>query len=910
VTAQIVGRETELEAIGRFAARDGTRALVLTGAPGMGKTTLWEAGGAIAGFDGARVLVARPSGAEARLAFAALIDLCEDVDEAALAQLPPPQRAALEVALLRAEPGTVPPEPRAIALALLNLLRALAAERPLLIAIDDLQWLDPSSEDALVFAARRLDSEAIGLLLARRPRRRTPLERVLDRRLERIEVGPLDVDETRRMLADRLGLSLPRSQLQRIVDAAEGNPLYALELGRTLLEHGLSDGELPLPHSLDRLLGRRVGALDPEARGLLLAVALAPDLREGELSALSGHDAVEDAVEAGLLRIDAGRVRTAHPLLAAAARKRSRASERRAIHGRLADTLEDQPRRVLHLALATDRPDPALAAQLDAAAGEASARGARRQAVRLADHALRLTPGDAPERPERLLALAGHLCTAGEVRRLTELLEPAIPSLPPGAPRARGWLLLSEAEGAGPQTVDEVERLLDRALEEAQTDPELRSGILARRADNAASSRITRIHEAEGFAREAMSCAVGCGRDVQRYALYALGWTRAMAGHAIDDLCERSSAIADPAAYITLSPERVAAQRLVWRGEIEAARAALFPLLAAADDRGEPTSYALMRLHVTELELRVGDWAAAARRLDEWAESAERDLLIRPMYQRCRALLAAGLGDENETKRWARNAVSRAEVTGSRWDWLEAQRARGIGALAGREPGRAAEVLRPVWEHVEREDLDPGVFPAAPELVEALVDLGELEAASRVAERLHAMGERHEHPWALASAQRCRAVVALAGEGHDAEAAQALADAAATYARLGLAFDHARSLLALGRAQRRVKQWGAARQSLEDAAAAFDALGSAGWAEHARVDLGRVGGRPPRASGELTATEREIVDLAVDGLANKEIARALHLAVHTVEVHLSRIYRKLGVSSRNQLAARLSGRGA
>jgi DNA-binding CsgD family transcriptional regulator len=107
-----------------------------------------------------------------------------------------------------------------------------------------------------------------------------------------------------------------------------------------------------------------------------------------------------------------------------------------------------------------------------------------------------------------------------------------------------------------------------------------------------------------------------------------------------------------------------------------------------------------------------------------------------------------------------------------------------------------------------------------------------------------------------------------------------------------------------------VKQWGAARQSLEDAAAAFDTLGSAGWAEHARADLARVGGRPPRASGELTATEREIVDLAVDGLANKEIARALNLAVHTVEVHLSRIYRKLGVSSRNQLAARLSGRGA
>jgi DNA-binding CsgD family transcriptional regulator len=149
--------------------------------------------------------------------------------------------------------------------------------------------------------------------------------------------------------------------------------------------------------------------------------------------------------------------------------------------------------------------------------------------------------------------------------------------------------------------------------------------------------------------------------------------------------------------------------------------------------------------------------------------------------------------------------------------------------------------------------------------------------------------------------------VALCGR-YDAEAAQELADAASDYARLGLGFDHARSLLALGRAQRRMKQWGVARESLEGAAAAFDALGSPGWAAHARADLARVGGRPPRASGELTATEREIVELAADGLANKEIARALNLAVHTVEVHLSRVYRKLGVRSRTQLASRMADR--
>jgi hypothetical protein len=587
------------------------------------------------------------------------------------------------VALLRAQPGAAPPEPRAIALALLNTLRALAAEQPVLIAIDDVQWLDPSSADALVFAARRLDGEPVGVLLARRPGRATPLERTLDQRLERLEVGPLSLGATRRMLAERLGLSLSRPLLRRIVDATLGNPLFALEVGRTLLDRAaIAPGDdLPVPDSLDDLLGRRVAALDESSRRILLAVALGPDLREAELAAVAGQDALEDAVDAGLLRIDGGRVRAAHPLLAAAARKRARPRDRREIHGRLADTVTDEPRRALHLALATEQPDLRLAAELSAAAQEASARGARRQAVRLAEHALRLTPPDASERDEHLLTLAAYLDTAGEVRRLTELLEPAVPLLPTGALRARGWLLLSEAEGAGPQTVAEVERLLDRALAESADDPELRAGILSRRASNAAASTITRIGEAEGWAREALSCAASAGRDVQRYALYALGWARAMNGHAIDDLCERSAAASDPAAYLAATPERVAAQRLVWRGELDAARAMLSQLLTLADTRGEPGSYALLRLHLVELELRAGGWAAAARRLDEWAESSEGELLMRPMYQRCRALLAAGRGDAGDAKRWARDALARADATGSRC----------------RSASRACSPSRPSW---------------------------------------------------------------------------------------------------------------------------------------------------------------------------------------------------------------------
>jgi DNA-binding CsgD family transcriptional regulator len=229
-----------------------------------------------------------------------------------------------------------------------------------------------------------------------------------------------------------------------------------------------------------------------------------------------------------------------------------------------------------------------------------------------------------------------------------------------------------------------------------------------------------------------------------------------------------------------------------------------------------------------------------------------------------------------------------------------------MAALLDQDPGGAAQRLREVWEHTCREGVDdPGVFPVAPELVEALVELGEHDEAIAVTARLRKLSEQQQHPWGLVSARRCEAVVSLAKRAYDEGAALALADAAAEYGRLGLHFDRARSLLSLGRAQRRLKKWGVARESLQDALAAFESLGSSGWARRGRSELGRIGGRRPAGSGELTATEREVVELAARGRTNKEIALALSLAVHTVEVHLSRAYAKLGVRSRSQLAGRL-----
>ena len=303
--AGVVGREAELAVLSDFAgvgARN--RALVLAGEAGIGKTTLWEAGIELARDRGLRVLLARPSGAEARLSFAALIDLFEGVDVGALAGVPAPQRAALEVALLRAEPTRVPREPHAIALGVLNALRALAVEEPLVVAVDDFPWLDAPSADALVFAVRRLQGAPVGLLLARRPGRASAIERALEPwGPQRVEVGRLSFSASRRLLADRLGLVLSRQVLRRIVASTLGNPLFILEVGRALRERGVprAGDDIPVPDGVEELLGTRVSRLAPEVRRLLLAVALSAELRADELAAVVGAEVVEEAADAGLL---------------------------------------------------------------------------------------------------------------------------------------------------------------------------------------------------------------------------------------------------------------------------------------------------------------------------------------------------------------------------------------------------------------------------------------------------------------------------------------------------------------------------------------------------------------------------------------------------------------------------------
>ena len=377
------------------------RGLVIAGAAGVGKTAIWRTLLDTARAHGYRALVCIGESAEAKLTFVGLGDLLGKAADEVLPQLPSPQARALEVALLRVEAAAAPSAPLAIAAAVLSALRVLASSQPVLVAIDDIPWLDRASADAVVFAARRLRAEPVRFLLTRRPRSASALERALAPDLVRLEVGGLSIGAIRRMLAEQAAPTLSRQLLRQIYDTTLGNPLFALELGRLLVEQGVSTagGDLPVPDTVEELLGTRFNRLSPAVRTLLLAVALNGELELAQLGAITSTDTLDDAIERGLLLVTGGRIKVSHPLVAAAAKRRSRARERRELHLILARSAPDETLRAHHLALATSHPDQELAGTVAAAAANAFARGARTEAVELGEHAVRLTPTESRSGP-------------------------------------------------------------------------------------------------------------------------------------------------------------------------------------------------------------------------------------------------------------------------------------------------------------------------------------------------------------------------------------------------------------------------------------------------------------------------------------------------------------------------------
>jgi DNA-binding CsgD family transcriptional regulator len=903
-----LGRAAELGAVAGFLAPGRVRqVLVVCGEPGIGKSTVWEAGVDLARSRGFAAWCARASEAEAQLSFAGLTDLLEGAGAGVLAGLPVPQRRALEVAARRAEPVGAPPELLAVAAGLLGALRVAAAGGPVLVAVDDLPWLDGASSAAVVFAARRLADQDVRFLVARRGGRDSELEKVAEPAgVVRVVLGPLSFGAVSGLLAARLGEPLPRRVARQVFDTCGGNPLFALELGRAVLERGVPEigAGLPVPGVLGELFGARVAAMAPPVRRALLAVALSAGLTGEELAAVAGRLVVEDAAAAGVLVAEGGRVRAGHPLLAAAAAGQAAAAERRDLHAALGAVVGDPVLRARHRALAATGPEAGLAGEVAAAAGRAAARGAIADAAELAGQALRLTGAGDREYDGRLLALARYLIHAGEHPRATALLAGRAGVMPAGPARAAAYLLLAE----GAETSVEEEHLA-RAVADSAAAPGLRAQALARRALLLVAARVERIGQAEQIAGQALATAPSAGPDAEREALVALAWARVLRGRGVEDLAARAAGLPPGTASLYRSAvDWPAGVRLAFRGELAAAREVFGQLLAVAEQRGEARSAAVITMQLCEVELRAGDTAAAARalgELDQWAALEPDAARYRVRLQ---AVLAAVRGDPGDAQALAARVLA-ASGPAYQWDRLEALRTAGLAALLARDPQQAVTSLAAVWQHTMAEGVaDPGAFPVAGDLAEALAETGQVEAAAEAIARLRGLAAAQQHPWGRATADRATAVAALAG-GYDEAAAARLAGAAAGYRALGLGWDAARALLVLGRAQRRAKKRAAARDSLEQARAGFEQLGCPGWAQAAAAELDRISGRRAAPAGGLTPGERRVAELAAAGLSNKQVAEQLYLSAGTVNTHLRGIYAKLGVTSRAQLARRLGTRG-
>ena len=906
---EIVGRDQELQALSSFFEQSAyPGALLIQGDPGIGKTTLWRSAVAAARELSYEVLRASPAEKESTFAYSVVSDLLADVPNEVVTGLPGPQRRGLEVALLLRDSGGPPPEQHTLGVALLGVLRALSASRPLVLAIDDVQWLDPSSTAMLEFAVRRLEDERVALLLARRqgsgPDSATLEVAVPEERRHEIRVGPLSMGALHRLLRDRFGTTLARPVLSRVHEASGGNPFYAIELVRALEASGgwVRPGHpLPVPETLDAILRDRIDALPANVRQVLAAAAA---LRRPTESMLGDWPALEQASEAGLIELANDEVTFTHPLLASAAYGSITGAERRALHRRLAEVVSDPEERARHMALGAEGPDEDVAEALAAAARRASARGATGAAYELAELAVLLTPVSERARLlERRVDVAGYHLPAGELGTAAAILEGLIEELPAGGARADALLLLASAQ----QRFERCLELAESALEEAEGD----DARIAKIECYVAELLIVQgeSDEALEHARAALEPAERAGDPaILATALATVAWFEtASAVEPTPGLLERAVVLEEAqvqdGVYDGSSPSFAMGMRLMFAGRLDEARARMQTRLDRARSLGDERAVAAALMHQAELELRTGEWQLAARKAAEGYERAEqigREQDISGLLY-VTARLDAHLGRVQEARDAARRGIALSESCGDEVFPLLHLSVLGFLELSVGDPEAADRILRPLAARLAGE---PSIHGELPNAIEALVELGELEEARRLLAELEERLTRIESPWGEASAGRCEGLI-LAAEGDLAAALTALEGALGVHRQLPQPFDLARTLLVLGAIQRRDKKRGAARTSLERALAIFDELGATLWADKARSELARMGGRTS-AGDELTPTERSVAELVAMGKSNKEVAAQLFITPRTVEGHLTRIYAKLGVRSRAELAHRMS----
>jgi DNA-binding CsgD family transcriptional regulator len=904
---QLLGRRREQAVLERLleTAREGHGGvLVVHGEPGVGKTALLEyALGAAKDFR-----VVRTSGVEGEteLDYAALQHLCSPL-LSLIERLPDPQRDALNVAF-GLSPGR-PPSPFLVGLAALGLLSEAAEERPLLCMVDDAQWLDDASGAALAFVARRLLAERIAFTFATR----SLGVRLL--RFPQLRVDPLGRRDARALLESVLPARLDESVLERIVAETRGNPLALLELPRGLTPAQLAGGfdlppALPLSAGIEESFRRRLARLPRDAHRLLLLAAAEP-VGDPALLWRAAHqlgipETTTGAVESeGLLTVD-GQVAFRHPLVRSAVYGAAEPNERRVVHRALADATDpqiDPDRRAWHRAQAASVPDEEVAAELDHSAARAQARGGFAAAAAFLERSVALTV-DPMRRAARALR-------AADTKRLTGALDSALglAAVADRGPlddlqRAQLDVLLGRIAFAGNRGNDASPLMLKAASRLEHVDSRLAhetyldaliAALFAGRLAVDANVRV--VAEAARAAPRSEEAAPPSELLLDGLALLITdGWTS-------------GTAVLKQAIKAFRADDVDVAERLRWSWVAGGAAGVIWDyenwdVLTAREERLARDAGALTVLPIT-LSIRAGvralagDVAEASFLVDQ--VQVVTDASDNRRFPNAALLVAAFRGEEREARQLA-EAIT--EDSSARGEGLALAVASWATAVLCNGLGRYEDAFRAATDALE----DPNDLWysgwAMIELIEAASRTGKPEQAQPALEQLVERADASGTDWALATQARCRALLS----GVD-EAEALYREAIGRLLPTPLRVDLARARLLYGEWLRRQSRRVDARNELRTAYEMFTDFGMNAFAERARIELQATGEHARKRSldtlGQLTPQEEQIARLAVEGHTNREIATQLFISASTVEYHLHKVFRKLGVKSRAQLARRL-----
>jgi len=900
------------------AVRASPAALAIQGEAGAGKSTLWRAGLEAAAAAGHRVLRSEPTASETDLSFAGLSDLLAEILPLVADRIPGPQLEALEIALLLRPAGEEPPTARAIGLAVLTALRGCLSVHPVLVAIDDVQWLDEASREVLCFALRRVPAGPLSLLVAARteapadpltagapPPSSDWLELLAALpAAETIDLAPLDMWQIQNLLPP----DVTAAHARMVARESRGNPFWALQISANL---GSADGELPpLARSLTDRLSRLLSA---DAADTLAVVAAAGRIGVAETLAVLDHladpaAAVDAAVLAGVVVETGGRLSVAHPLIGAAAVESLPPGRRARLYRRLAD-LSPNPERYAHFAAlaAGPGPDGPVADALDAAAAAAHARAASAAAAQFAGQAVLFTPerdGDALDRRRiraaELLFLAGdagrsleHLEMLDIDQLTTADLERALPLLLDMTDFVRG---LATATAIASRAVEAATRL--------GADLRRRALVLALASD--------RGYGIPGGKRKAAVDAISCAEQVGapadaalHRALINLFVAKLSAGEGSDTgLLDRAASL-----EATLPVVRLYDSADTYRGwcryteDLDTARAALDRLASRARDIDDDWALSFCLSYQAMTAVLAGDYAAASEAVAasdaaaRWHHWPPTMWFVEP---RCELLIAAGGLDaaaalidrlpDDEAAPVTRRCMA-ACLRGKVSAW------RGDHAVTIRHLELAVRYAE------ECDWIDPGLRCRVDiVLAEAYAAAGRPGDARRISAWLGELGERLGREALTGDAARIDALIAAAAGGLDA-AAESARSAVTAHGSSPLRLELARSLLVLGQIERRRK---ARRQSRDALRRAHDLAAEMGH-RPLLAQIGREMPRiaPERSGRELTGTEQRVAELIAAGATNRDAAAALFVSVRTIETHVAAIYRKLGVRSRAELARQL-----